>query len=182
MKKVYNWVTLPFSRDWHTIVNQLYFNFFKKSKRRSSGSVNAKEKSILDTGTFVQKPWDFFFFFCLIWGSKQKPGEFPGGPVVRTPQSHCQGPRFDPWLKNSGSESHMAWPKKKKPSVAEAIRGGYQPEDRGSSQSHGILQWGGGVAQPDLHLEFTWITVLNPMEEGSLSPVPSLAEMVGNLD
>ena len=25
--------------------------------------MNAKEKSILDTGTFVQKPWDFFFFF-----------------------------------------------------------------------------------------------------------------------
>ena len=46
----------------------LYINYTsikkKKSKRRSSGSVNAKEKSILDTGTFVQKPWDFFFFFA----------------------------------------------------------------------------------------------------------------------
>ena len=23
--------------------------------------------------------------------------EFPGGPVVRMPCSHCQGPRFNPW-------------------------------------------------------------------------------------
>ena len=29
---VYNWVTLLYSRDWHNIVNQLYFNkkFFKE--------------------------------------------------------------------------------------------------------------------------------------------------------
>ena len=28
---VYKWVTLLYSRDWHNIVNQLYFNnFFKK--------------------------------------------------------------------------------------------------------------------------------------------------------
>ena len=26
--------------------------------------------------------------------------EFPGGPVVRTQRSHCQGPGFGPWSGN----------------------------------------------------------------------------------
>ena len=26
--------------------------------------------------------------------------EFPGGPVIRTPSSHCQGPRFNHWSRN----------------------------------------------------------------------------------
>ena len=30
---VYNWVTLLYSRDWHNIVNQLYFNLKKKRKK-----------------------------------------------------------------------------------------------------------------------------------------------------
>ena len=29
---VYNWVTLLYSRDWHSIVNQLYINLKKKLK------------------------------------------------------------------------------------------------------------------------------------------------------
>ena len=30
---IYNdWVTLPYSRKWHNIVNQLYFDFFFKKK------------------------------------------------------------------------------------------------------------------------------------------------------
>ena len=29
---VYNWVTILYSRDWHNIVNQLYFNKKKKKK------------------------------------------------------------------------------------------------------------------------------------------------------
>ena len=29
--------------------------------------------------------------------------EFSGGPVVRTPHFHCQGPVFDPWSRNSDS-------------------------------------------------------------------------------
>ena len=27
-------------------------------------------------------------------------GDFPGGPVVKTPPSHCRDHRFDPWLRN----------------------------------------------------------------------------------
>ena len=27
-------------------------------------------------------------------------GHFPGGPVVRTPCSHCQGPKFNLWSGN----------------------------------------------------------------------------------
>ena len=26
--------------------------------------------------------------------------DFPGGPVVETPQSQCRGPRFHPWAGN----------------------------------------------------------------------------------
>ena len=27
-------------------------------------------------------------------------GDFPGGPVVRTPRFHCRGLRFNPWMGN----------------------------------------------------------------------------------
>ena len=27
---------------------------------------------------------------------EQVPGDFPGGPVAKTPHSQCRGPRFDP--------------------------------------------------------------------------------------
>ena len=27
-------------------------------------------------------------------------GEFPGGPVIRTPHFHCRGHRFNPWSGN----------------------------------------------------------------------------------
>ena len=27
-------------------------------------------------------------------------GDFPGGPVAKTPRSQCRGPGFDPWLGN----------------------------------------------------------------------------------
>ena len=32
--------------------------------------------------------------------SKKKIGDFPGGPVVKTPCSQCRGPRFDTWSGN----------------------------------------------------------------------------------
>ena len=31
---------------------------------------------------------------------KTECGDFPGGPVVKTPQFHCRGHGFDPWLGN----------------------------------------------------------------------------------
>ena len=34
----------------------------------------------------------------------------------------------------------MAWPKKKKPSVAEVIRGGYQPEERAGAAHKDYLR------------------------------------------
>ena len=36
--------------------------------------------------------------------------EFPGGPAVRTPSSHCRGPGFDPWLGNWDPASHAGQP------------------------------------------------------------------------
>ena len=27
-------------------------------------------------------------------------GSFPGGPLAKTPNSQCRGPRFDPWSGN----------------------------------------------------------------------------------
>ena len=38
MSTLYNSVTLLYSRDWHNIVNQLYFN--KKIKLKKTNSVN----------------------------------------------------------------------------------------------------------------------------------------------
>ena len=35
---------------------------------------------------------------CLF--QKCEPGDFPGGPVVRTLHFHCRGCRFDPWFGN----------------------------------------------------------------------------------
>ena len=37
-----------------------------------------------------------------------------GGPVVKTLHFYCRGHWLDPWLGNSGSTCHTAWPKKKK--------------------------------------------------------------------
>ena len=31
---------------------------------------------------------------------KWSPGDFPGGPVARTPRSQSRGPKFDPWSEN----------------------------------------------------------------------------------
>ena len=43
---VYNWVTFLCSRDWHNIVNQLYFN--KKFSKKEWNS---------DTHCIMDKPW-----------------------------------------------------------------------------------------------------------------------------
>ena len=39
-----------------------------------------------------------YLTFILSGEEKKRKREFPGGPVVRTLRSHCQGPGFDPWL------------------------------------------------------------------------------------
>ena len=31
---------------------------------------------------------------------KRSLGDFPGGPLGKTPHSQCRGPRFDPWSGN----------------------------------------------------------------------------------
>ena len=36
----------------------------------------------------------------LIKNLEKNYGEFPGGPMVRTPCCHCQRPGFDPWAGN----------------------------------------------------------------------------------
>ena len=43
---------------------------------------------------------------------KKRLGEFPGGPVVRTPRFHCCGGGFNLWLGNEDPTSQVAWPKK----------------------------------------------------------------------
>ena len=40
--------------------------------------------------------------------------EFPGGPVVRTPQFHCRGHGLDPWSGNSDPACRTGMPKNKK--------------------------------------------------------------------
>ena len=43
-------------------------------------------------------------FTIMFSSSKNNLGDFPGGPVARTPHSQCRRPGFDPW---SGTRSHM---------------------------------------------------------------------------
>ena len=33
-------------------------------------------------------------------GNKSRSGDFPGGPVVKTPRFYCRGRGFDPWWGN----------------------------------------------------------------------------------
>ena len=66
-----------------------YFVFFMVHKK-SPGSWNLH---------------DFLCFFHLLlfpitFSKKKKKREFAGGPVVKTPCFHCQGPKFDPRLEN----------------------------------------------------------------------------------
>ena len=42
------------------------------------------------------------------------PWEIPGGPVIRAPSFHCQGPRFDPWSGELRSHKPRGNGKKKK--------------------------------------------------------------------
>ena len=50
----------------------------------------------------------------MVRPNKRNNREVPGGPVVRTPRSHCRGPRFIPWSGNEDLASHTVWPKKLK--------------------------------------------------------------------
>ena len=38
---VYNWVSLLYSRDWHIIINQLYFNLKKKKNANGTQGLNS---------------------------------------------------------------------------------------------------------------------------------------------
>ena len=42
-----------------------------------------------------------------------QPGDFPGGPVVKTPRFHCSRRGFDPWLGNWDPTCLVAQPKNK---------------------------------------------------------------------
>ena len=37
---------------------------------------------------------------CQGLGERRRAGDFPGGPVTKTPCSQCRGPRFNPWSGN----------------------------------------------------------------------------------
>ena len=46
--------------------------------------------------------------------NKDTDREFPGGPLVRTPSFHCQGPRFNPWSRTKSPQAASCTAKKKK--------------------------------------------------------------------
>ena len=48
----------------------------------------------------------------LGWLRSSITGEFPGGPVVRTPCFHCREHRFNPWSGNYNPANWDVWPKK----------------------------------------------------------------------
>ena len=45
---------------------------------------------------------------------ENEPRKFPGSLVVRTLNSHCQGPKFNPWSENSDPTSCTAWTKRER--------------------------------------------------------------------
>lgn len=45
---------------------------------------------------------------CVFTNIKKVLGNFPAGPLVRTPCFHSRGPRFSPWSGNSDLTSHVA--------------------------------------------------------------------------
>ena len=54
----YDWVTLLYSRNWQNIVNQLYFNFFKKNLKRKLTAVFFYWKSSSNCPSQVgEYPW-----------------------------------------------------------------------------------------------------------------------------
>ena len=57
---------------------------------------------------FILWNWDHFFL-----DKKRNIGDFPCGPVVKTPSFHCRGCTFNPWLgKSDPTHQTSAWPKK----------------------------------------------------------------------
>ena len=45
-----------------------------------------------------------------VWSS----GNFPGGPVAKTPHLQCRGCGFDPWSGKQDPTCHTVWQEKKK--------------------------------------------------------------------
>ena len=75
------------------------------------GWCNSEESSFLTScslSSLFRKRWGGIKFILKVCGKDQwedvcqkfSPGNFPGGPVVKTPSSQCRGPRFDPWSGN----------------------------------------------------------------------------------
>ena len=54
---VYNWVTLLYGRDWHHIVNQLYFNEKKKLK------TNKQTNLAIHVRMKIQGNLNFYIYF-----------------------------------------------------------------------------------------------------------------------
>ena len=46
---MYDWVTLPYSRNWHDIVNQLYFSVKKKIEKELKHILYAKDMALLQS-------------------------------------------------------------------------------------------------------------------------------------
>ena len=59
---VYNWVTLPYSRDCHSIVNQLYFNLKKVYDKYLYIKIFSQiSDSFLEVELLDQRVWAFIF-------------------------------------------------------------------------------------------------------------------------
>ena len=48
-------------------------------------------------------------------------GKFPGGPLIRTWPTQCQGPGFDPWLRNQDAIASTEWLKNKRATYGRKI-------------------------------------------------------------
>ena len=69
-------------------------------------------RKILHHLSHQESPLQWWFMLNIIY--KTDLGDFPGGPVIKTPHFHCRGPGFHPWSGNQNPTYHMAQQRKKK--------------------------------------------------------------------
>ena len=69
-------------------------------------------RQILHDLRHQESPLQWWFILNIIY--KTDLGDFPGGPVIKTPCFHCRGPGFHPWLGKQNPTCHMAQQRKKR--------------------------------------------------------------------
>ena len=76
------------------MIQQFYFYVY--TQRNGNQGLRYLYTSVCGSIIHNSQKMETILIFINIWISRCMYGEFPGGPVVRAPRFHGQGPRFDP--------------------------------------------------------------------------------------